>query len=682
MAYRVGVDIGGTFADFCAVSDASGQVHTLKVLTTPLTPGAEVMEGIRGLEQRFGIVAGDIRYFTHGTTVGINTVIQRKGIRLCLFTTERFEDVLELARLKMPDPYDLLSKRPKPLVTKERVYGVRERMHADGSIDTPLDTSSLRHALNRALAAGAEGIVLSYLHAYRNPAHELESKALIGRWSPGLPVFCSSEVWPIIREYERTSTAVVHGYVQPPIAAYIESLQRSLRSSGVSAEAMMTTSNGAVMSAEHGKTRCIQMLLSGTAAGAIGAAYIAKLSSLPRVLGLDVGGTSADVSLITDGEPSFRTGELVGEFPIHIPTVAVTSIGAGGGSIAAVDRFGTLTVGPESAGSTPGPACYGHGGTQPTLTDAFVVCGLIGHGDLGYGAVHVDRTLAVNAMIPIAHALDRSVEAAAHAVIDLAISDMYREVSKLAARQGVDLREYALLAFGGAGPMVGALLAKELGTQSVLVPTLPGVLAALGGLVADRRHDFVYTVFAPLDASRASHLIEGLSVMKAQAKQRAREEAITASVLVAALDMRYRGQSFEITTLVELDWIERGDVSRIAQAFHDEHFRIYGHSDEGAAIDVVTLRLSLVCATEKPSLPKQKPYSGNAAPDRDICVHLEGQALNIPLYSRRTLLHGHEFSGPCIIAQEDTTLVVPEGFAGAVDEYGSLRLRLGTKERQ
>ncbi|MFZ9417130.1 MAG: hydantoinase/oxoprolinase family protein, partial [Alphaproteobacteria bacterium] len=379
MAYRVGVDIGGTFADFCALDEATGAVRTLKVLSTPAEPGREVMQGISELQRRFGIAPSDIAYFTHGTTVGINSVIQRKGVRLCLFTTENFIDVLELARLKMPDPYHLLSRRPEPLVTRDRAFGIRERMLADGSVDLPLDHASLRDALDRALERGAEGIVLSFLHAYANPAHEQEAARLIGAWAPGLPVFPSSAVWPIIREYERTSTAVVHGYVQPRVAAYIASLQASLRKAGVGAEPMITKSNGGVMTAELGKSQCIQMLLSGTAAGTMGAAFVARHADAPRVLALDVGGTSADVSVIVDGQPSYRSGEMVGEFPIYIPTVSVTSIGAGGGSIAAVDAFGTLTVGPESAGSTPGPACYGRGGPRPPLTDAVVVCGVMGH---------------------------------------------------------------------------------------------------------------------------------------------------------------------------------------------------------------------------------------------------------------------------------------------------------------
>jgi len=679
MAYRVGVDIGGTFADFCALDEATGAVRTLKVLSTPDEPGREVMQGLSELQQRFGIAPADIGYFTHGTTVGINAVIQRKGVRLCLFTTENFIDVLELARLKMPDPYHLLSRRPQPLVTRERVFGIRERILADGSVDLPLDHASLRDALAGARARGAEGIVLSFLHAYRNPAHEQEAARLLGQWAPGLPVFASSAVWPIIREYERSSTAVVHGYVQPRVAAYIASLQASLRKAGVATEPMITKSNGGVMTAELGKSQCIQMLLSGTAAGTMGAAFVARHAGAPRVLALDVGGTSADVSVIVDGQPSYRSGEMVGEFPIYIPTVSVTSIGAGGGSIAEVDAFGTLTVGPESAGSTPGPACYGRGGTRPTLTDAFVVCGFMGHSDLGYSAVIVDRARAEAAMAPIAQALGRSLRSAAEAVIQVAVSGMYREVSKLAAHQGVDLRGFSLLAFGGGGPMTACLLARELGMPSVLVPATPGVLSALGGLVADVKNDFILTVYAPLALETLPRLRAGFAALarEATAWLSDRQGHTGAPRLVASADLRYHGQSFEIETAIDLAWIEAGDIERIREAFHREHERIYGHADRDARVDAVALRMIVVGESAKPALPVQDRREGRARSAAEIEVLLDGAPRRVALYRRADLVHGLTFDGPCVIEQDDTTTIVPDGYAGSVDRFGNLFLARG-----
>ncbi len=678
MGYRIGVDIGGTFADFCALDETTGKLATLKVLSTPAEPGREVITGIGELEKRFGIKPQDVAYFTHGTTVGINSVIQRKGIKLCLFTTENFIDVLELARLKMPDPYHLMSERPQPLVTRDRVVPVRERLLADGSIDTPLDEKSVRAALDRAQALGAEGIVVALLHAYRNPVHEQAVKKLIGQWAPDMPVFCSSEIWPIIREYERTTTAVIHGYVQPRVSFYLASLQKALKQAGVLAEPMVTKSNGGVMTAELGKRDCLQMLLSGTAAGVIGAGFAARQAGLNQVMSLDIGGTSADVAIIVDGTPSYGTGEIVGEFPIYIPTVSVTSIGDGGGSIASVDDFGTLKVGPESAGSTPGPACYGRGGTRPTITDAFATCGFIGHSNLGYDAVTVDAAKARAAVETIAGALKRTPEQAAEAIIQVAVSGMYREVSKLGSRQGVDARDFALLAFGGAGPMLGCFLARELGMKTVMIPTAPGVLSALGGLIADIKNDFIATAYYMLEKAELGRIKRDYDQLAKKARAWIAEEQKYKGqhVLMPSADMRYRGQSFEIEVPLKMEWIESGDIAKIAKAFHAEHDRLYGHSDESDAIQIISLRMVVVGSSPQPTLPVQEKRSDTPKPVREIEVYLDGRRQRVPLYRRADLGHGHRFASPCVILQEDTTTCVPAGFAGSVDANGNILLQL------
>jgi N-methylhydantoinase A len=678
VSYRIGVDIGGTFADFCALDEATGRLATLKVLSTPQEPGREVITGLQELGSRFGIQPQDIGYFTHGTTVGINSVIQRKGIRLCLITTENFIDVLELARLKMPDPYHLMSSRAEPLVTRDRVLAVRERILANGTVETPLDPASLRHALDQAMALGAEGIVLALLHSYRNPAHERQAQKLIAQWAPTMPVFCSSDVWPIIREYERTTTATIHGYVQPKVAHYLSALQAALKQAGVTAEPMVTKSNGGVMTAELGKSACLQMLLSGTAAGVIGAGFVARQAGLDRVLSLDIGGTSADVAIIVDGTPAYGTGEMVGDFPIYIPTVSVTSIGDGGGSIAAVSEFGILSVGPESAGSTPGPACYGRGGTRPTMTDAFAVCGIIGHGNIGYDSVSVDIDKARTAVGTIAGKLGRGLEQAAEAIIQVAVSGMYREVGKLASRQGIDPRDFTLLAFGGAGPMLGCFLARELGMAQVLVPTTPGVLSALGGLVADVKNDFISTAYYPLSPHELPRLKSDFDRLAERATAWITEEQKFTGryVLQPAADMRYLGQSFEIEVPLQMEWIAAGDVERIAAAFHAEHERLYGHAAVSTPVHMVSLRLVVVGTSPQPNFPAQKRRTDKPAPAKQVDVYLDGAWRSVPLYRRADLGYGHELGSPCVVAQEDTTLCVPGGFAGTVDAYGNILLSL------
>jgi N-methylhydantoinase A len=678
MAYRVGVDIGGTFADFCAFDEAAGTIGTVKVLTTPDRPGQEVIDGLKALEDRFGIRPGDISYFTHGTTVGINSIIMRKGIRLALFTTENFCDVLELARLKMPDPYHLLSSRPEPLVTRELVFGVTERMLADGSIDCPLDPDSLRTAVAAAKARGAEGVVISFLHSYRNPAHEREAKRLIADIAPDLHVFCSHEVRPIIREYERTSTAVIHGYVQPRVAQYLGALQTALSGIGVTPEPMITKSNGGIMSVEIGKTACVEMLLSGTAAGVMGAAFVAREAGEDRILSLDIGGTSADVALITGGQPGYGMNEIVGDFPIFVPTVSVTSIGEGGGSIARIDAAGMLTVGPDSAGSTPGPAAYGRGGTQATITDAFVTLGLLDLSALGYGMVSVDRAKAVAVIQPLADRLGTSLEQTAEGIVGIAVSGMFREVSKLCSRRGIDVGEFSLLAFGGGGPMLACFLARDLGMKRVIVPPAPGVLSALGGLTADVRNDFTETAYYDLVPETAPRIAATVGRLTKKARHWMVEEQRYQGTPVfhASGEMRYRGQSFEIEIPIDAAAIAKGDIAPVTEAFHTEHRRLYGHADPQAPIQIIAINLVVTGHSAKPTLPRSAPVCRPVTAATSMTAWLDGAWREVPLFARADLTPGATFASPCVIAQDDTTTIVPAGFSGEVDGHGNLILAL------
>ncbi|OJY70164.1 MAG: hydantoinase [Rhodospirillales bacterium 70-18] len=676
MGYRIGVDIGGTFTDFCVLDEASLALRTLKVLSRPDAPGEEVLHGLAEIERRFGIAPAEVSYFTHGSTVGVNAIIQGRGAKLCLLATAGFRDVLELARLKIPDPYDLFSRRPEPLVPRERVLEVRERMNPDGSTDIAPERASVLAALARAEALGAEGIVIGLLHSYANPAHEQAVKAMILAERPGLPVFCSAEIWPIVREYERSITACIHGSVQPRVAHYITRLEAALAARGVPVAPMVTKSNGGVMTAAAGKLRSIEMLLSGTASGAIGAGFVARQAGFARVMSLDVGGTSADVALLRDGMPDFRTGELVGDYPVFLPTVSVSSIGAGGGSIATVDDLGVLRVGPDSAGSVPGPACYGRGGAQATLTDAFAVKGVLGAGELGYGAVRIDAVAAATAMAVVGEALGRDTAAAAEAVVALAVANMYREVSRLFSQVGEEPSLYALLAFGGAGPMLGCLLAEEMGMRAVIVPRTPGVLAALGGLLADLRSDFVRVVFLDVAAANMVALQAAFGELAGEARAWLADSQGHAGdgVLSVAADLRYRGQSYEIEVALEPDWITQARPERIAAAFHARHAEIYGHADERAAVHLVALRVVIAGVTAKPDFPPEPAPPGDPVPARHVPVAHRGTVVRAALFDRAALPPGSRFAGPAVVAQDDTTTWVPPGFAGHVDPYGNLIL--------
>jgi N-methylhydantoinase A len=678
MTYRIGVDIGGTFTDFCVFDEESGAMHTLKVLSTPDRPGQEVIDGVAALGERYGVVPSEIDYFTHGTTVGVNSVIQRKGIKLCLFTTAEFEDVLEVARLKMPDPYDLLSRRAPPLVSRDKVFGIRERMLFDGSIDQPLDEDSVLEAIARVRQVGGDGVVVSLLHAYRNPAHERRVAEIIRAEAPDLSVTCAGDVWPVIREYERTVTAVVAGYVQPRVAHYLSAFQDALKSAGVPAEPMLTKSNGGVMTAELGKTECAQMLLSGTASGVIGAASIAIGTNSAAAMSLDIGGTSADVAIIRDGAPQYGVGEMIGDFPIHIPTVSVTSIGEGGGSIAWVDPQGVLKVGPESAGSTPGPACYGLGGERATITDAFVVNGFLGASALGYSAVQLDVDKARNAIEAIAGQIGLSCEDTAEAIIRVAISGMYLEVSKLVSRHGIDPRELDLIAFGGAGPMMACFVARELGMRRVVVPMTPGVLSAFGGLIADVRNDFIRTIYADLEEEVTGKLQEALIELQKRALHWLKDEQgfNGEPILKVSADMRYRGQSYEIDTPLERAWIEDGNIDALVSAFHLEHTRLYEYADEAAPLQIINLRLIISGVPPKPEISPLETSDAPPSPIGQTPVYCDGEERQADIYQRGDLRAGQSFNGPAIVAQDDTTSCILEGFRVEVDALGNLILNL------
>ncbi|ONG58568.1 hydantoinase [Pseudoroseomonas deserti] len=674
MGWRVGVDVGGSFTDFAALDEASGRLVTLKVFSRPDAPGAEIEAGLAQLAARHGVEASAVDDFTHGTTVGINTVIQRNGVRLALLTTAGFEDVLEMARLKIPEIHNLYSTRPAPLVPRDRVFGIQGRLRADGSEHLPVDRASVEAALEGARATGAEAIVVGLMHSWRSDLHERQVEAILAELAPGMPVFRSGAIWPIIREYERSITACISGYVQPRVAHYLDRFAATLSGLGVPAAPRITKSNGGVMGIAQAKAECVQMVLSGTASGVIGAGFIARECGFPRLLTLDIGGTSADLAVLQQGEAEYGTGEIIGDFQIFIPSVSVTSIGQGGGSIAWVDALGVLKVGPRSAGSAPGPACYGKGGQEPTVTDAAAVCGLIGHSALGYDAVRLDLDAARAAVGSVAEKLGCSTEEAAASILDLSVSAMYADASGLISRFGLDARDFQMLAFGGAGPMLACFLARELNLAGVVVPPTPGVLSALGGLVADLKSDFIRTIYAPLAPSSLALLQDSLAAMRSEALAWLLEDQGyegTPRISLSA-ELRYQGQSFEVDTPLQEGWITDGDLAAIRAAFDAQHEKLYGHADAGAPVQVVTLRLVIAGARPKPALPRLAAATTPAEPAAEVSTYLDGTWKKVPLYQRQTLLAGHSFASPAIIAQPDCTTCIPAGFSLAVDDHGNL----------
>ena len=674
MGYRVGVDIGGSFTDFAVLNEQTNQIHTLKVLSRPDQPGCEILTGLAQLQQREGIEPQHIDYFTHGTTVGINAVIQRRGVRLALFATDGFCDVLELARLKIPHIHDLFSRRPAPLISRDRVFAIKERTDRHGNVLQPVDRQSVITAIDMARAAGCQGIVVSLLHSYRNRHNEAAVKAIIEEVAPELLTSCSADIWPIIREYERTITATINAYVQPMVIHYLESFERALQTMGVQPPPRITKSNGGVMGVEQAKSECVQMVLSGTASGVIGASFLASACGFDKILSLDIGGTSADVAVIVDGQVAQGNGEIIGDFPIYIPSVAVTSVGQGGGSLAWIDNQGVLQMGPDSAGSLPGPVCFQRGGTQPTATDAFAACGMIGHGDLGYNAVKVDVAAARAAWQPLAERLGITVEETAETAIELAISSMYGDTSGLLSRFGLDPREFWFLAFGGAGPMMGCFLARELNMKGVIVPPTPGVLSALGGLVADIRNDFIRTLYSDLDAMLADSLTTEADALSQRARHWLSEQhgAHMPFTLHYSADMRYRGQSFEIEVALEPEWLTQANVSALHAAFDRQHQQLFGHFDASAPVQIINLRLVIASPTPKPTLNTLATASAPVEVSKQVSAWIDGAPHQVDVVLRASLLAGHHLFGPVIIAQDDCTTCVPPGMQVDVDNFGNL----------
>ena len=674
MAYRVAVDIGGTFTDFCVFNEKNSSLSTHKVLSTPNNPGSEIVLGVSELQEKGVLNPKEVSWFSHGTTVGINTVIQRSGSELALFVTSGFEDVLEVARLKVPDPYNIFSRRANPLVPRERVFGISQRILKDGSVVSDLNEETVKLAIKSAKDMGSDTIVIALLHSYANNKHERRIREIINSIEPEMAVTLSSDVWPVIREYERTVTTTVAGYVQRRVADYLTAFQNALKSAGIPAIPMIGKSNGGVMTAELGKSDPISMLLSGTATGVIGAAEIAKKVGVSSILSFDVGGTSADVAVISNGEPAYSSGEMVGDFPIYVPTVSVTSIGEGGGSIAWVDDFGVLKVGPESAGSNPGPACYGQGGIKPTITDAFAVLGLLGEGKLGYGKVELNISAAREVLLPLAKALSMNVKKTAQSIIDVSVSGMFLETTKLLSKFGADPRSFSLLPFGGAGPMIGCFLARELGLKEVIVPPTPGVLSAYGGLIADIRNDFIRTVMVDLDETGLLNLRETAKFLEVEATNWLRKEQgfDGVSKLDWSADMRYRGQSYEIETAFEKLDLDSSVIDGLATLFHEAHHSIYEHSDPNAEIQIVNLRLVISGEVPKPKFLTHLENKRIAKSLRSHIIYLDEKEFKASLFERDSLEPGHFFTGPAIISQNDTTTIVLPDFDVKVDQFKNL----------
>ena len=483
--YKLGIDIGGTFTDLTLIEGGGRGIHTHKVPSTPDAPSRAVAQGTVELMNRLGETPSAIDGFVHGTTIALNSILEYRGAKVALVVSAGNRDILEIARLAKHDHFNLRAAAPPDLLPRRHVIEVPERTDKNGREIEPVDVAALRARLETLEAAGIDSLAVCLLNAYVAPGHEKEVAAVLAEVLPGRHISLSTELWPEIREYERAMVAVLNAYVQPVMSRYLRGLQHDAQAIGMHTKLYITQSNGGVMSATTAEDKPVRTLLSGPASGVVGAAYIARLCGVREAVTIDIGGTSADVSLIRDGEPVHSTEAKVGHYPVVMPSVDVFAVGAGGGSIAWFDPVGLLKVGPKSAGAVPGPACYGKGGTEPTVTDAYVVCGYLNPDNFIGGAMKLDRRLAKEAVGRAAACLGVSLQEAAEAILAIATANMITALLPMMTKRGVDPRDFALIPFGGAGATHACLLAEEIIIPRIIVPPSPGTICALGAAIAD-----------------------------------------------------------------------------------------------------------------------------------------------------------------------------------------------------
>jgi N-methylhydantoinase A len=683
---RVGVDTGGTFTDFVVLDERSGRLDVFKV---PSTRGAEadgILTGLRDYLTRTGAAGNDVAFFSHGTTVGTNGLLEEMGARTGLLVTRGFRGIYEIGEQSRPygsAMYDLFYERPRALVPARLTAEIDERVGFDGSIVAELDERAARASIERLVAHGVESIAVCFLFAFRNARHERRVGELIGSIAPHVNVSLSSEIAPQIREYYRLSTTVLNAYLNPLLERYIRSLgERVAATVGERTARYIMRSNGGVATFDVAARRSVQTLLSGPAGGVVAAGRtIAATSGFDDVITFDMGGTSSDVALIRNGVPTRTAGGKVHGRDLLVSMLDIHTVAAGGGTIASVDASGMLQVGPRSAGAQPGPACYGRGGEQPTVTDANLVLGLLSDdAPLAGGTLRLDRGAAERAVARfVAEPLGISVITAAAGIIEIVNVKMQEAIKVISSNRGFDLRDFHLLAYGGAGPLHAAALARDLGMRGVLVPPFPGAFSALGLLLADVRQDYVRSELIALDVVDVVHVGSVLDELLSEGAADLTEQGFARAVLGTefALDLRYVGQGYELT--VPLAGIPRtaADLAAIRSAFDAQHAQLTGHAAPGERVEIVNYRTTAVAAV--PHAPVTSPFGAGtdveAAKIGERLAYSEGAETVTAVYDRGRLPPAASLAGPAILLQADSTTLVHAGQTATVIENGLIEIR-------
>ena len=688
MAWRIGVDIGGTFTDVVLVDEETGRIGVAKVPTTPRDVTQGVIDGIRQGLTRYRVDPTGVVLLAHATTIVTNALIEKKGAKAGFVATRGFRDVLELRRSSRADLYDLFQDAPAVLVPRRWRFEVTERIDAQGQVVTPLDESEIDGVIAAVRDAGLETVAVSLLFSFLNDRHERLLGERLRRALLGVGVYLSSEVLPEIREFERASTTAVCAYVGPLLASYLDRLQRAVTALGLPQLYVMGSSGG-VFDIAEGLRMPAMAIESGPAAGVIAAALAGKEHGLPNLISFDMGGTTAKASLIADGEIAVTAEYEVGGaghakrwlhgtgHPVRVPVIDLAEVSAGGGSIAWIDPGGALKVGPCSAGATPGPAAYGLGGGEPTVTDADVVLGYLDRKALLGGALAINLAAAEAAIRKrVADPLGLQVTEAAAAIVEIVNSNMAEALRIVSVERGHDPREFALIAFGGAGPVHAAALAAELQIPEVIVPPVPGAFSALGLVASDLKRDYSRTLYADLSALDPAQVAKALIEMEAMASEWLTAVAIplTRRALVRAADVRYRRQAYELTVPLAEGPIARASLDILADAFHEKHSRTYGHANPEEPVQLVNLRLTAI--GRLPSLALALPPATALARRtmREVWFPEIGST-PCPVHWRDGLRAGETLAGPAIVEAMDSTIVVPPGWIASVDGKGYIRLR-------
>lgn len=652
MSVRIGVDVGGTFTDLVAL--VNGSVITAKVPTTQ-----EQSAGVLAALESSGVDNGSVAALAHGTTVATNALLERKGARVAILTTAGFRDVIEIGRQDRASLYDLTRHHPPPLVARDMRFTVRERMGPHGEI-APLDTEDVALAIESIRASKPDAAAVCFLFSYLHPDHERVVAERLSESLPGLYVAASGEVLPEFREFERFSTTIADAYLGPLLARYLQSLGQRAGSAGLPQPLVMQSSGG-VMDLSSAATSAASCVLSGPAAGVVGAAHVAEQSGVTDALSFDMGGTSTDVAPIVGGSVTTTTEGRVGGVPIKLPMVDVHTVGAGGGSIAWIDEGGALRVGPHSAGAEPGPACYGKGGTEATVTDANLFLGYMAADASVGGAIQLDRELAQEALEKLGPRLGLPVAEVALGIRRVANAEMTRALRVVSIERGLDPRTFSLIAFGGAGPLHACALADELELRRVLIPRASGVLSALGLAISDVRRDYVGPLLGPVAETEAVKLKEAFEDLEGRGAAELGDEA----QFERRADLRYHGQSFEIT-------VDGDSPEELQTRFHEAHERRFGYRMDDEPVELVSVRVTATIAVERPKLREKPGETGLEVAKRP--VNFDGTWVEAQVHRRAGLDRGSALLGPAIVEFDESTAAIPPGWSGTIDGVGTLIL--------